>query len=264
MTKFSSLQRLRVTLEGRIATITLARPERRNAFDEVMIEELTTCFSALEGRSDVRVIVLRADGPVFCAGADLHWMKRMAGYSDAENHADAMALARMLNVIYTCRAPVVAGIQGDCYGGGVGLVAACDVAISVDTAHYCLSEARIGLIPATIAPYIIRAMGERAARRYCLSAERFRAYEALRIGLIHEVVMEDALSSAVDGLARTIADNGPHAVHECKRLIADLSGQPIDDSLIEETAQRIARIRASEEGREGVRCFLEKLPMPWR
>ena len=176
---------LTVTAERHIATITLNRPDVRNAFNETVIAELTGAFRALGDTPDVRAIVLTGNGPAFCAGADLNWMKKMAGYSDDENRADALTLAQMLHTIWVCPKPVIARVQGDTYAGGVGLVAACDIAVASASANFCLSEAKLGLLPATISPYVIRAMGEQAARRYFITAERFDAAEALRLGFGH-------------------------------------------------------------------------------
>ena len=184
-----------------VATVTLNRPEVRNAFSDEVIAEITAVFSELGERDEVRCIVLGANGPAFCAGADLNWMKRMAGYGRDENLADAAALANMLRVLYHCAKPTIARVQGDVYAGGTGLVAACDIAVCVDTAQFCLSEVKLGLIPATISPYVIRAMGARAAHRYFLTAERFDAAEALRIGFVHQVVSADQLDAAVAALA---------------------------------------------------------------
>ena len=263
MTDALNLQRLKLTVDGHVARVTLDRPDVRNAFDDATIVELTAAFRALDDDATVRAIVLAASGPAFCAGADLNWMKRMAGYSDTENRADALGLATMLNTIYACKKPVIARVQGDAYAGGMGLVAACDIAVSADTANYCLSEARLGLMPATIAPYVIRACAHRAAHRYFVSAERFDAAEALRIGFVHQVVKADQLDATVDALAAAIAANSPNAVAECKRLVVDLADKAIDEVLIADTADRIARIRASDEGREGVRSFLEKRKPSW-
>jgi methylglutaconyl-CoA hydratase len=246
-----------------LARVTLNRPDLRNAFDDTMIVELTAAFRALSSDPRVRAIVLAANGAAFCAGADLNWMQRMAGYSDEQNHADALGLATMLNTIYTCAKPVIACVQGDAYAGGMGLVAACDIAVAADTAHFCLSEVKLGLIPATIGPYVIRAMGPRAAHRYFMSAERFDAREALRIGYVHQVTPAAQLDDAVDAIAAAIANNSPNAVIECKKLVLDLAQRPIDDDLIADTAERIARVRASEQGREGVKSFLEKRKPSW-
>lgn len=258
-----NLQRLKFNVEGHVARVTLDRPDVRNAFDDATIVELTAAFRALDDDARVRAVILAASGPAFCAGADLNWMKRMATYSEAENRADALGLATMLNTIYACKKPVIARVQGDAYAGGMGLVAACDIAVSADSANYCLSEAKLGLMPATIAPYVIRAMGARAAHRYFVSAERFDAAEALRIGFVHQVVAADQLDASVDAVAASIVANSPNAVRECKQLVADMAGKTIDDTLIADTADRIARIRSSDEGREGVRSFLEKRKPSW-
>jgi methylglutaconyl-CoA hydratase len=263
MTDAMNLQRLKIAVDGRIARVTLDRPDVRNAFDDATIVELTAAFRALSDDATVRVIVLAANGPAFCAGADLNYMKRMAGYSEAENRADALSLATMLNTIYTSAKPVIARVQGDAYAGGMGLVAACDIAVTADSAQFCLSEARLGLMPATIAPYVIRAMGARAAHRYFVTAERFDANEALRIGFVHQIASADQLDATVDSIATAVASNSPNAVRECKRLVADLAEKTIDEALIADTAERIARIRASDEGREGVRSFLEKRKPSW-
>jgi methylglutaconyl-CoA hydratase len=263
MTDALNLQRLKLAVSAHVARVTLDRADVRNAFDDATIVELTAAFRALDDDPNVRAIVLAASGPAFCAGADLNYMKRMAEYSEAENRADALGLATMLNTIYACRKPVIARVQGDAYAGGMGLVAVCDVVVASDNAHFCLSEARLGLMPATIAPYVIRAMGARAAHRYVITAERFDAAEALRIGFVHQVTSADQLDASVDAIARAVASNSPNAVRECKQLVAEFAGRDIDDALIADTAERIARIRASEEGRDGVRSFLEKRKPSW-
>ncbi|WP_313169097.1 enoyl-CoA hydratase/isomerase family protein [Massilia oculi] len=256
-------QTLTIAIADKVATVTLNRPELRNAFNEQAIAELALAFDEL-GRSDtVRAIVLAANGPSFCAGADLNWMKKMAGYSHEENQEDALRLADMLRTIYLCPKPTVAKVQGDCYAGGMGLVAACDIVVAVDTAGFCLSEVKLGLIPATISPYVIKAMGEQAARRYFLTAERFDALDARRIGFAHEVVAADALDATVAGIARALVNNSPNAVKEAKTLVRDIVGKPVDDALLADTAGRIAAIRASLEGREGVASFLEKRKPTW-
>lgn len=255
---------LTVAIDRHVATVTLNRPDVRNAFNESVIAELSGAFRALGNEAAVRAIVLAGNGPAFCAGADLNWMKKMAGYSHDENLADAMGLAGMLHTIWSCPKPVIARVHGDAYAGGVGLVAACDIAVAADHAHFCLSEARLGLLPATISPYVIRSMGEQAARRYFITAERFDAAEALRLGFVHAVVPADALDAKVTELATALVANSPHAVRESKRLVQDVAGRAIDDALLADTAERIATIRASEEGREGVRSFLEKRSPSWR
>ncbi|AKC69217.1 enoyl-CoA hydratase/isomerase family protein [Pandoraea oxalativorans] len=258
------LATLKLSVDAHVATVTLNRPDVRNAFNETVIEELTGTFRALATNDDVRAIVLAAEGVAFCAGADLNWMKKMAGYSDTENRADAMTLAVMLNTIYRCPKPVIARVQGDTYAGGVGLAAVADIVVAVDTAHFCLSEAKLGLIPATIGPYVMRALGEQASRRYFVTAERFTATTAQRLGLVHELVSADALDSTVGALAKALVDNSPNAVKECKRLVQDFAGRAIDEAAIADTAERIAKIRACDEGREGVRSFLEKRSPSWR
>ncbi|KMY86214.1 Methylglutaconyl-CoA hydratase [Candidatus Paraburkholderia calva] len=263
MTDALNLQRLKLSVAGHVARVTLDRPDVRNAFDDASIVELTAVFRALDDDPDVRAIVLAANGPAFCAGADLNYMKRMAWYSEAENRADALGLATMFNTIYASSKPVIARVQGDAYAGGMGLVAVCDIAVAADSAHFCLSEARLGLMPATIAPYVIRAMGARGAHRYFITAERFDAAEAQRLGFVHQVTTPDQLGASVDAVAKAAASNSPNAVRECKRLVADFAGRDIDEALIAETADRIARIRASDEGREGVRSFLEKRKPSW-
>lgn len=254
---------LLVTVADKVATVTLNRPDLRNAFNEQAIAELARVFDEL-GRNDaVRAIVLAANGPSFCAGADLNWMKKMAGYSHDENEADAMRLADMLRTIYLCPKPTVARVQGDCYAGGMGLVAACDIVVASETAGFCLSEVKLGLIPATISPYVIKAMGEQAARRYFLTAERFDAAEAQRIGVAHAVVAPEALDATVAGIVKALVNNSPHAVRQAKTLVREIVGQPVDDALLLDTAGRIAAIRASTEGREGVASFLEKRKPTW-
>ncbi|CAG9187266.1 enoyl-CoA hydratase/isomerase family protein [Cupriavidus pinatubonensis] len=255
---------LTVTIARHVATVTLNRPDVRNAFNETVIAELTGAFRALGDMDEVRAIVLAGNGPAFCAGADLNWMKKMAGYSNDENRADALALAQMLHTIWSCPRPVIARIQGDTYAGGVGLAAACDIAVAADHAHFCLSEARLGLLPATISPYVIRAMGEQASRRYFITAERFDAAEALRLGFVHAVVPADALDAKVTEIASALVGNSPNAVRESKRLVQEVAGRPVDNDLLADTADRIAAIRASDEGREGVRAFLEKRSPAWK
>ncbi|GIZ51807.1 enoyl-CoA hydratase [Noviherbaspirillum aridicola] len=246
-----------------MATVTLNRPDMRNAFNETAIGEITGAFRALDHAQEVRAVVLAANGPAFCAGADLNWMKKMAGYTRDENLADAAQLAEMLRTIHTCSKPVVARVQGDCYAGGMGLVAACDIAIAAETVNFCLSEVKLGLIPATISPYVIRAMGENAARRYFLTAERFSAQEALRIGFIHQTAAAGALDAAVADIVRALSANSPHAMREAKRLVRDMAGAPLTADLIADTAERIADIRSSDEGKEGVAAFLEKRKPGW-
>lgn len=257
------MKHLTLNFERGVETVTLNRPEVRNAFNDEVIAELTAVFSELAKRPEVRCVVLAANGPAFCAGADLNWMKRMAGYGREENLADASALARMLEVLYRCPKPTIAKVQGDTYAGGMGLVAACDMAVCVDTAQFCLSEVKLGLIPATISPYVIRAMGARAAHRYFLTAERFGAEEALRIGYVHQVVKAEQLDEAVAALAQSLVSAGPEAVKACKKLLHDVAGEEISAGLVRRTVEGIADIRASDEGREGIQSFLGKRKPNW-
>jgi methylglutaconyl-CoA hydratase len=254
---------LQTTQQGAVLTLTLSRPDVRNAFNDEVIAEITHAFQDAASRADVRAVVLAAVGPAFCAGADLNWMRRMADYTRAENLADASTLAEMLRVMYTCPKPTVARIQGDVYAGGMGLVAACDMAVSVDTAHYCLSEVKLGLFPATISPYVIRAMGARAAHRYFLTAERFSAAEAHRIGFVHQVVTADQLDARVEELTQALCNASPNAVRSCKTLLHEVAGCDIDAPLIARTVEGIADIRASSEGKEGVQSFLQKRKPHW-
>jgi methylglutaconyl-CoA hydratase len=254
---------LQVTISGPVAQVWLNRPDVRNAFNETVIAELTQVFAQLNTNADVRAIVLAGHGKAFCAGADLNWMKKMAGYSHDENCADAMALATMLRTIYECEKPVIARVNGACFAGGMGLVAACDMAVAAQEAEFCLSEVKLGLIPATISPYVIKAMGENAARRYFLTAEKFSAAEAYRIGFVHEICPMELLDETVDDLLNALIDNSPNAMREAKRLVRDVSGKAVDDALLAGTAEHIAQIRASDEGREGVKSFLEKRKPNW-
>lgn len=256
-------QTLLLSIENRVATVTLNCPDVRNAFNETTVAEIGDVFRTLGRNQEVRTIVLAANGPAFCAGADLNWMKKMAGYTYEENRSDAAQLAIMLQTIYTCPKPTVAKVQGDCYAGGMGLVAACDIAVSCETANFCLSEVKLGLIPATISPYVIKAMGENAARRYFLTAERFSAQEAHRIGFVHAVVPAEGLDAACAGIVTALVSNSPNAVKEAKRLVQDVAGRALSEELIADTAQRIADIRSSDEGKEGVRSFLEKRKPNW-
>ncbi|HEY8051141.1 MAG TPA: enoyl-CoA hydratase/isomerase family protein [Ramlibacter sp.] len=257
------MKHLELRYDSGVATVTLNRPEVRNAFNDEVIAELAGVFVELGERAEVRCIVLAGNGPAFCAGADLNWMKRMASYTYDENVDDARALANMLRVLYKCPKPTIARVQGDVYAGGTGLVAACDVAVAVDTANFCLSETRLGLIPATISPYVIRAMGARAAHRWFLTAERFGAAEARRTGLVHEVVKADALDAKVGAIAQALVAAGPAAVKACKELVHDVGGRAIDHVLVERTVKAIADIRVSDEGREGIQSFLGKRKPSW-
>ncbi|ACI97825.1 enoyl-CoA hydratase/isomerase family protein [Rhodospirillum centenum] len=247
-----------------VATVTLNRPEVHNAFNDAVIGELTAVFRRLGGDPAVRAVLLRGNGPSFSAGGDLAWMRRMAGYGPEENRRDALALAEMLRTLNELPKPTVAVVHGNAFAGAVGLVSCCDVALAADSVQFALTEVRLGLIPATIAPYVIAALGARACRRYFLTAERFSALEAHRLGLVHEVVPAHILDAAVEKLVSRLLEGGPRALAESKRLIREVAGRPVDDALMADTAERIAAARASEEGREGVAGFLEKRPPAWK
>ena len=246
-----------------VATLTLNRPQVYNAFDDRLIAALMHELRELEHNAHVRVAVLAAEGKSFSAGADLNWMQRMAKYSEADNIRDAVALANLMRVLDTMSKPTVARVQGAAFGGGVGLVACCDIACASSAAVFCLSEVRLGLIPAVISPYVIAAMGQRNARRYFLTAERFDAQEALRIGLVHTVVDPAQLDATLTQMIDELLKGGPHAIAEAKDLIASVSNRPVDQALAEDTAARIARIRVSSEGQEGTNAFLEKRAPGW-
>ncbi|HSV71091.1 MAG TPA: enoyl-CoA hydratase/isomerase family protein [Methylibium sp.] len=247
-----------------VARVSLARPEVRNAFNEGVIAELAQAFRDLDADDGVRVVILAADGPAFCAGADLHWMRRMAGYSRDENLVDAAGLAEMLRTIATCRKPTIARVQGDAYAGGMGLVAACDIAVAAEGAQFCLSEVRLGLIPATIAPYVVRAIGAHAAQRYCLTAERFDAITARTIGLVHEVAAPAALDARVQHFVDAFLAASPQALAACKRLLHEVASRPIDAALIARTAEFIADARSADDGRHGIQSFLDKSKPRWQ
>jgi len=254
---------LKVEKQDGIARVTLDRPDLRNAFDDELIKLLHDAFVSLGNDESVRVVILAGNGPAFCAGADLNWMKRMAKYGYAENLADAEQLALMLATLDRLPKPTIARVHGPVFAGGTGLVAACDVAVGTPEAKFCLSEAKLGLSPATISPYVIRAMGEREARRYFLTAEVFSAEEAFRIGLLSLLVSASELDSSIDGLVNHLVAGGPEAHRKIKELIRAVAGRPIDDALAADTAKRIAEIRVSAEGREGIASFLEKRKPAW-
>lgn len=238
------------------ACVRLNRPEVHNAFDAPMIAALAAAFSRLAADAAVRTVVITAAGASFCAGGDLAWMRESAGFGFGDNVRDAEGLAAMLHALASLPKPTIAQVHGSAYGGGVGLIAAADIAFASEAAMFALTEVRLGLIPAVIAPYVLAAIGARAARRYMLTAERFGALEAHRLGLIHQVVPAAALEGEVRRLVGTLAGNGTHALAEAKRLIADVAGRPIDADLRRETAERIARIRAGDEARERIAAFL--------
>ena len=247
-----------------VAEVWLNRPDVRNAFNDEVIAELTAAFAQLARDAQVRVVVLSGRGKAFCAGADLNWMRAMADYSWEQNREDAQRLADMLWTLDQCPVPVVGRVQGDCYAGGMGLAAICDVLVASRNVTFCLSEARLGLLPATISPYVVRAMGPQAARRYFVTAERFSAAQAHAMGLVHELCEPEALDAKVAEIVATLVANGPAAVKACKQLVRDIAGQELTEALRAETARRIADIRASSQGKEGVQSFLGKRSPNWQ
>jgi methylglutaconyl-CoA hydratase len=251
-------------IDGRgVATVTLNRPEKHNAFDEHVIAELTSTFEAVAGNAQIRVMILRANGKSFSAGADIDWMKRMASYDHEENLRDANALAKMLHTLNFLSIPTIARVQGAAMGGGAGLVCCCDIAIAASKASFAFSEAKLGLIPATISPYVLQSIGSQASRRYFLTAERFKAERALALGMVSDVVDESELDDKINELIDNILANSPEAVKAAKRLIFDVDGQAVTDELMQITSERIADIRASDEGKEGLAAFLEKRKPMW-
>ncbi|MBT4520737.1 MAG: enoyl-CoA hydratase/isomerase family protein [Halieaceae bacterium] len=255
---------IRMDVDDRgVARVTINRPQKHNAFDDTVIAELSQAFDTLANQAEVKVVILASQGKSFSAGADLNWMKRMAQYDYQHNLKDAQLLAAMLKALYDLPQPTIARVQGATMGGAVGLVSCCDMAVASTRASFALSEVRIGLIPATISPYVIKAIGERASRRYFSTAERFNADKALSLGLVSEVVAEDQLDDTIDQLIETLLQNSPQAVRAAKDLIARVAGQPVSPQLIEETSVRIAQIRVSQEGQEGLDAFLNKRKPNW-
>ncbi|MBN8450747.1 MAG: enoyl-CoA hydratase/isomerase family protein [Candidatus Accumulibacter sp.] len=260
----SEYQAILTEVDGNVGILTLNKAPRHNAFDEQLIAEITEGLRELELDTRVRAVVLSSTGKSFCAGADLTWMKRAAGYSHEENLRDANRLAELMSTLNELSKPTIARVQGPAYGGGVGLIAACDIAVGTYDAVFSLSEVKLGIVPAVISPYVLAAIGERYSRRYMLTAERFSAAEAYRIGLLHELVPgEEQLDEAIAEILDSLLANGPQAQAECKTLIRIVAGQPIDEETIAETAQRITRVRASPEGREGLAAFLDKRQPNW-
>jgi methylglutaconyl-CoA hydratase len=258
----TDLATVRVELDGPVAKVTLARPSIRNAFDEVVIDELTRVFLSFTDDVQTRVVVLGGDGPVFCAGADIGWMRRAGSWSKTENETDAERMAGMLRAIDECGKPVVAVVQGAAIGGGVGLVAASDVVVAAEDSVFSLAEVKLGILPSVISPYVLRAIGARQARRYFLTGERFDAAEARRIGLVHEVAPSAELSAAGDRLIDALLGSAPEAVAVAKRLIADVAGKTPEEAM-PVTVRTIAERRASKEAKEGLTAFLEKRPPAW-
>ncbi len=254
---------LELTIRNNCAILVLNRPEIRNAFDDALIANLAKTLRKLDADDSVRAVVLMGAGTAFCAGADLNWMKRMAGYTLKQNYADAKSLADMLKTLDRLSKPTIARVHGPAFAGGVGLVAACDIAVGTVDAEFALTEAKLGLSPATISPYVVRAMGERMAHRYFLTAEKFSAAEAYRIGLLSELCLPGELDDKINQLLGHIVSGGKSALAEIKSLIRAVSRAPIDDPMIDDTAQRIAHIRVSKEGREGIASFLGKRKPAW-
>jgi methylglutaconyl-CoA hydratase len=246
-----------------VAKVTLNNPSKHNAFDDYMITQLSNTFTAIAENSDVRLMILASEGQSFSAGADLDWMKRMAAYSYEENLEDAKALAGMLMMLNDMPQPTIARVQGAAFGGALGLISCCDIAVAATTASFALSEVKIGLVPATISPYVIAAIGERYAKRYFITAERFDANTALQMSLVHETVEEQLLDKKIEQLVTSILSNGPEAVAAAKQLISTVSGEVIDSTLIEHTCEVIAGIRVSTQGQEGLSAFLDKRKPNW-
>ncbi|MDI4666549.1 enoyl-CoA hydratase/isomerase family protein [Xanthobacter autotrophicus] len=253
---------LHTAVEDGVAIITLDRPDVRNAFDDALILALTRAYDAATVDPEVYAVLLRANGPVFCAGGDLNWMRRMATYSRQENLADAMALATLMRTIDLCPKPTLVRVHGSAFAGATGLIAASDIVVAVPEAEFAVTEVRIGLIPSVISPYLVRAMGARQARRYFLTAERFSAETALALGLVHEVVPAEELDAAIARHLKALKAASPGAMAATKALIAAVD-RPFDQTVMQDTARRIADQRASADGREGVSAFLEKRKPTW-
>ena len=264
MTQTEGFEHLNIARSGSVATVTLNRPAVHNALNDALIGEIERCFRALGTDSGVRVVVLTGAGRSFCAGADVNWMRAAAGYTEEENHADALNLVRMLEAVDSCPKPVVARVNGAALGGGAGIVAACDLAIASETARFAFSEVRLGIVPATISPFVIRRIGPGAARAHFLLGEQFDATEARRIGLVFRAAPPDALDAEVDRIVQSLLAGGPAAQTAVKALLRPLtSGTVPADGVAEYTAGVIAERRASPEGQEGLRAFLERRPPAW-
>jgi methylglutaconyl-CoA hydratase len=246
-----------------VGTITLNKAELHNAFDDKVIDELKSAIEDLESDDAIRLIVLAAKGKSFSAGADLNWMKRMASYSWEQNYQDSLQLASLMQTLHDCKKTTVAIVQGAAFGGGVGLVACCDIVLASEKALFCLSEVQLGLIPAVISPYVVKAIGERHAKRYFVTAERFNVKQAKKMNLVHKIFAHESLADEAEDFIQKILANSPQAMRQAKDLINLVNNQPISEDLIRDTAQRIANIRASQEGKEGVSAFLEKRPANW-
>ncbi|SHH76571.1 enoyl-CoA hydratase/isomerase family protein [Ferrimonas marina] len=253
---------IKVQQQGRIARLVLNRPDKHNAFNAAMIQQITDALQQLSRQPELNLLVLQAEGKHFCAGADLAWMQSQAQMSAEENHTDALALAQMLNALDRFPAPVMALVQGAAYGGALGLIACADLVLAKDNARFCLSEVKLGLIPATISPYVARAIGHRQLRRYALGAETLDAQRAEQLGLVHQVVSD--LDSAAEQWCQRLQQNGPMALRACKELLRHIEQRPLDQALMQDTAHRIARVRVSPEGQEGLTAFFNKRQPHWQ
>jgi methylglutaconyl-CoA hydratase len=256
-------QHLEIEQRGAARWLWLNRPDVRNAFNETLIAEIARAFADVESSAETRVVVVGARGAAFCAGADLNWMREMAKFGHAENRADALQVARMFAAVHASSRPVIARVHGDAYGGGVGLAAACDIAIASDNVNFGLSEVRLGIVAATISPHLVRAMGARQAARYMLTAEKFGAARARELGLVHEVTAAKDLDAEIERQVKLLLSSSPAAMAASKQLLADVVEAPMDDVLLAATAKCIADARVSPEGREGIAAFLEKRSPSW-
>ena len=260
----ANYQHLEIEQRGAARWIWLNRPEIRNAFNDALIADISAAFADVEASAQTRVVVVAARGPAFCAGADLNWMRSMASFSHADNHADALKVARMFEAVHACSRPVIARVQGDAFGGGVGLAAACDIVVAAESAGFALSEVKLGLVAATISPHLVRAMGPRQAARYMLTAEKFGAGRARELGLVHEAIPAGSLDVEIERIVQSLLAASPAALAATKRLLADVVETPLDDVLLAATAKCIADARVSPEGREGLAAFLEKRSPGWK
>jgi methylglutaconyl-CoA hydratase len=261
----TSYRLIEIEQRGAVRWLWLNRPEVRNAFNDALIGEISGAFAEVEASPEIRVVVVAARGNVFCAGADLNYMRAMSGFSHTENQTDALKVARMFHAVHSCSRPVVARVQGQAFGGGVGLVAACDIAVASETSIFALSEVKLGIVAATISPHVVRAMGPRRATRFMLTGETFTALQAAEAGLLHEVTSAEGLDMEVERLVQALLDASPAAIAATKRLLADVVEAPLeDDVLLAATAKCIADARVSPEGREGIASFLEKRSPSWR
>jgi len=264
MPNLSKQDAIKITRQNAVATLTLNRPEIRNAFDDHMIQTLTQTLRSLQNDDSIKIVVLRGEGDHFCAGANIEWMRRSATLTREGNHQDALKLAQLLHILNHLNKPTIAVVQGSVYGGAIGLVAACDIVVADPNTKFCFSEVKLGLVPAIVSPYVLAAIGPKASRRYMLTAEVFSAAIAEQLGLIHEVVVKDKLNTRVEQLISEIKKNGPHALAATKELIFKLSEGKDALQQAEYTAHLIADLRASEEGQEGLSAFLEKRKPEWQ